>query len=98
MASVLWDAYLILFMHYLEESQANTKRHNIYKNATINVKLHNYTNNLKEERGVRQRDTMSPKILTAVLEEAFKKLEQSENGILIDGDRPNNLCFLELAI
>ncbi|KAK6732146.1 hypothetical protein RB195_016494 [Necator americanus] len=53
-----------------------------YKNIIIDVK-----------RGVRQGDTISPKIFTATLENAMRKLEWDDMGVKIDG-RQLTICAL----
>ena len=45
-------------------------------------------------RGVRQRDPLSPKLFTAVLEELFKKVDISE-GVNADGENLTNLRFAD---
>lgn len=47
------------------------------------------------ERGVRQGDTISPKLFTAALEEVFRTLQWNEYGIPIDGERLTNLRFAD---
>lgn len=69
--------------------------YNIYKNATMVVKLRENTERIPIRRGVRQGDTMSPKLFTAVLEYAFKRLKWEEKGINIDGKRLTNLRFAD---
>ena len=54
---------------------------NIYKGATA-------------ERGVRQGDPISPKLITAVIEETFKKADL-DKGINLDGERLQNLRFAD---
>ena len=45
-------------------------------------------------KGVRQGDTLSPVMFTAVLEEIFRRIEY-ETGININGDCLNNLRFAD---
>ncbi|XP_045460954.1 uncharacterized protein LOC123671253 [Harmonia axyridis] len=69
--------------------------YNIYKNATMMVRLHENTNLIRIGRGVRQGDTMSPKLFITVLESAFKMLEWSGKGLNIDGLNLTDLRFAD---
>ena len=44
----------------------------IYSGATLQVKLHELTNPIKIHRGVRQGDTISPKLFSSALEDVFR--------------------------
>ncbi|KAK6762585.1 hypothetical protein RB195_023346 [Necator americanus] len=55
-----------------------------YKNIVIDVK-----------RGVRQGDTISPKIFTATLENAMRKLEWDDMGVKVDGRQLHHLRFAD---
>ncbi|KAK6756793.1 hypothetical protein RB195_014925 [Necator americanus] len=55
-----------------------------YKNIIIDVK-----------RGVRQGDTISPKIFTATLENAMRKLEWDDIGVKVDGRQLHHLRFAD---
>ncbi|KAK6731323.1 hypothetical protein RB195_007659 [Necator americanus] len=55
-----------------------------YKNIIIDVK-----------RGVRQGDTISPKIFTATLENAMRKLEWDDMGVKVDGRQQHHLRFAD---
>ena len=70
---------------------------NIYKNATMHVKINDNlkTNQINIKRGVRQGDTISPKLFTLVLEDVFKKLQWQTKGIKIDGSFLNHLRFAD---
>src|SRR6202012_1936086 len=70
----------------------------VYKNATSCVKLHKSTDKFKIGRGVRQGDTISPKLFTTSLESVFKKLEWNEMGININGNFLNHLRFADDTI
>ena len=67
----------------------------IYSNATTTVKLHETTGKIKVGRGVRQGDTISPKLFIAVLEYAMKSLSWENRGINIDGERLTHLRFAD---
>lgn len=69
----------------------------IYKEATIHIRLDETTttNKIPLERGVRQGDTISPKLFTLALEDIFKKLEWNTKGINVDGFRLNHLRFAD---
>ncbi|KAK6735469.1 hypothetical protein RB195_018590 [Necator americanus] len=55
-----------------------------YKNIIIDVK-----------RGVRQGDTISPKIFTATLENAMRKLERDNMGVKVDGRQLHHLRYAD---
>ncbi|CAH1224416.1 unnamed protein product [Diabrotica balteata] len=69
----------------------------IYDNATmqINVAEGLTTNKIRSERGVRQGDTISPKLFTLALEDVFKKLNWEQLGIKIDGRFLSHLRFAD---
>lgn len=67
----------------------------IYGNATANVRLHENTNKFKIKRGVRQGDTISPKLFTNLLEYMFKKVNFENMGININGENLNHLRFAD---
>ncbi|KAG1664810.1 Serine/threonine-protein kinase Sgk3 [Nymphon striatum] len=67
----------------------------IFRLGTSNIKLHNNTNKIGLEKGVRQGDSISPKIFTACLENVFRYLNWTSKGILINGDSLTNLRFAD---
>lgn len=69
----------------------------IYEKATSTIKIDNdtKTKQIKLERGVRQGDTISPKLFTLTLEDIFKKLNWEHLGINIDGKKLNHLRFAD---
>lgn len=69
--------------------------YNIYKNATMIVRLHENTNPIKIGRGVRQGDTISPKLFTTILQYAFGMLDWSGKGLNIDGANLTDLRFAD---
>ncbi|KAK6745654.1 hypothetical protein RB195_012025 [Necator americanus] len=54
-----------------------------------------YKNIIDVRRGVRQGDTISPKIFTATLENAMRKLEWDDMGVKVDGRQLHHLCFVD---
>lgn len=53
------------------------------------------TKKLKMETGVRQKDTIFPKLFTLALEEFFKTLNWKKKGIKVDGKILNHLSFAD---
>ena len=49
--------------------------------------LHKDTNKIRIVEGVRQGNTISPKLFTATLESIFRKIDLEEKGINIDGEK-----------
>ena len=67
----------------------------IYRGSTATIKLHKTSDKIPIKKGVRQGDTISPKLFTACLEEIFKKLNWEGRGIKVDGEYLNNLRFAD---
>ena len=67
----------------------------IYRDSTTTIKLHKKSEKIPIKKGVRQGDTISPKLFTACLEEIFKKLEWENIGMKVDGEYLNNLRFAD---
>lgn len=69
----------------------------IYKNATFHVKINEdlKTDKIKVNRGIRQGDTISPKLFTLALENVFKTLQWETKGINIDGSYLHHLRFAD---
>lgn len=68
---------------------------NIYQNATLIVKTHSETNKVKMKKGVRQGDTISPKLFTLCLEDVFKNFNWENKGVNVDGNMLNHLRFAD---
>ena len=67
----------------------------IYNNAVARIHIDNdVSREVKIQRGVRQGDTLSPKIFTATIEEVFKK-SHLNGGINIDGETLTDLRFAD---
>lgn len=48
--------------------------------------------------GVRQGDTMTPKLFTACLEGVFRKLEWEKSGIRVNGEYLSHLRFADIIL
>ena len=59
----------------------------------MTVHLHKESNKLNIRRGVRQGDTISPKLFTAGLEITFRRLTWETRGLTIDGEYLSYLHF-----
>ncbi|EYC11015.1 hypothetical protein Y032_0053g2428 [Ancylostoma ceylanicum] len=67
----------------------------IYANAQSLIKLGETNIPIKVCRGVRQGDTISPKLFTATLEHVFRKLNWSDYGVSVNGNQLTNLRFAD---
>ena len=72
----------------------------IYTDSSVTVHLHKEGEKIRIKRGVRQGDTISPKLLTAIiagyaatLESIFRWLYWENKGVKIDGEFLSNLRF-----
>jgi len=90
----LWSILDSLDECRIDSRYTRTIKH-IYMNATSCVKLHKTTDKFQIGKGVRQGDTISPKLFTSCLETIFKKFDWSEMGININGKFLNNLRFAD---
>ena len=61
----------------------------------MTVHLHKESEKIRIKRGVRQRDTISPKLFTATLESIFRRLNWENKGVKIDGEFLSNLRFAD---
>ena len=57
----------------------------IYTNSSVRVYLHKESTKIRIKIGVRQMDTISPKLFTATMESIFRKLNWENKGVKIDG-------------
>lgn len=67
----------------------------IYSECTSQIRLHELSQRIPIEKGVRQGDSLSPKLFSAVLESVFRRLDWEEKGMNIDGERFTNLRFAD---
>lgn len=69
----------------------------IYRNATLQVHISEdiTTDKISIGKGVRQGDTISPKLFTLAMEDIFKKLPWQTNGINVEGKYLNHLRFAD---
>lgn len=67
----------------------------IYSKATLQISLHELTDPIKMSRGVRQGDTISPKLFTSALEDMFRTIDWSNKGININGGKLTHLRFAD---
>ena len=57
-----------------------------YNNSSMKCHLHKESSKVNIKRGVRQGDTISPKLFTAALESIFRRLTWETRGLKIDGE------------
>ena len=57
----------------------------LYTDSSVTVYLHKESEKIRIKRGVRQGDTISPKLFTATLENIFRRLNWENKGVKIDG-------------
>ena len=67
----------------------------MYNNGTSVIKLDQISNKFPIQKGVRQGDTLSPKLFNAGLEQVFRRLEWQNKGITINGEKLNHLRFAD---
>ena len=67
----------------------------LYENGYARLDLHKQGNAIPIRRGVRQGDSISPKLFTACLEDIVRNLNWSKRGISIHGRKLNNLRFAD---
>ena len=64
----------------------------MYTDSSVTVHLHKESEKIRIKRGVRQGDTISPKLFTATSESIFRSWENK--GVKIDGEFLSNLHLL----
>ena len=66
-----------------------------YTDSPVIVHLHKESEQIRIKRGVRQGDTISPKLFTATLESIFRRLNWENKGLKIGGELLSNLRFAD---
>ena len=76
----------------IHPTYVNLMKH-IYSNNFSFIQLHKDSTIFQPHKGVRQGNTILPKLFTACLEEIFKKLvgNEKKSGIKVDGEYLSNL-------
>ena len=67
----------------------------IYTDSSVTVYLHKESEKINIKRGVRQGDTISPKVFTSTLESIFRRLNLENKVLKIDGEYLNHLRFAD---
>ena len=67
----------------------------IYTDSSVTVHLHKESETIRIKRGVRQGDTISPKLFTATLESIFRRLNWENKGVKIEGEFLSNVRFAD---
>ena len=67
----------------------------IYTDSSVTVYLHKEIEKINIKTGVRQWDTISPKLFTSTLESIFRRLNWENKGLKIDGEYLNHLRFAD---
>ena len=93
--SVSLSAVLKSLEHQGIESAYIKLLRNIYSTATSVIRLHQDSEKFKVGKGVRQGDSISPKLFCAVLERVFQNLNWDEVGIKINGEYLHHLRFAD---
>ncbi|WKX91158.1 hypothetical protein Q1695_009751 [Nippostrongylus brasiliensis] len=66
-----------------------------FSNTSTTIQLFDRKHTIPIEKGVRQGDTISPKLFTAALQDAMKNLDWDAKGYPVDGKRITNLRFAD---
>lgn len=95
----VWAILRVMDKARIDSRYSNLIR-NIYRHATLHVKLDEFseTEKVQVERGIRQGDSISPKLFTLALEDVFKELNWEGKGVMIDGQYFNHLRFADDVI
>ena len=67
----------------------------MYPHSSMIIHQHKESNKINIRRGVRQGDTISPKLFTAALESIFRRLIWETRSLKIDGEYLSHLRFAD---
>ena len=67
----------------------------IYTNSSMTVHLHKESNKISTRKGVRQGDTIWPKVFTTALESISQRLSWESRGLKIDAECLGHLRFAD---
>ena len=67
----------------------------IYTDSAVKIHQQKESEKIRIKRGVRQGDTISPKLFTATLESIFRRLNWENKGVKIGGEFLSNLRFAD---
>ena len=67
----------------------------IYTDSSVTVHLHKESEKIRITIGIRQGDTISPKLFTAILESIYRKFNWENKGVKLDGEFLSNLRFAD---
>ncbi|CAH2104737.1 unnamed protein product [Euphydryas editha] len=87
----IWEA---LKVNNIDSTYCNVIK-NIYERSTSKISLETSGPEIKIKRGVKQGDSLSPKLFIAVLEMIFKRLKWENLGILINNEYLSHLRFAD---
>ncbi|WKY04256.1 hypothetical protein Q1695_005328 [Nippostrongylus brasiliensis] len=94
-ASEKINAVLNAFVHAGVPSPYVQLLDECFSNTSITIQLFDRKLTIPIEKGVRQGDTISPKLFTAALQDAMKNLDWDAKGYPVDGKRISNLRFAD---
>ncbi|EYC28837.1 hypothetical protein Y032_0007g3453 [Ancylostoma ceylanicum] len=82
-------------LHHCQIVQKAVQSRQSLKKIRSGMEVGEMTVPIKICRGVRQGDTISPKLFTATLEHVFRKLAWDDYGLSVSGNQLNNLRFAD---
>ena len=90
-----WAIFKALRNIGINETYLNILK-DMYTGATARIHIENQVSEVIEiQRGVRQGDSISPKLFTATMEEVFRQADLEQKGLIIDGEPLTDLRFAD---